>query len=61
MNNQMSMGYMPPFKEQNEFNKVLNKLNILERKVNKLEKKLSFLESNIMPYNMPNYPNNYLI
>jgi hypothetical protein len=61
MNNQMPMGYIPPFKEQNDFNKILDKLNILERKVNKLEKKLSILENNIMSYNIPNYPNNYLI
>lgn len=61
MNKDMPMGYRPQFNQQNDYNGIYNKLNMLERKINKLENKINMLEKNIMPYNIPSYPNNYLI
>lgn len=63
MNNQMPYGFMPPF-EQPEINKLNDKLDKLEKRVTKIEKKVQMLENNNvypMPFNMPNYPSNYMI
>ena len=65
MNNQMP-GFMPNPFEQNEINKINDKLNLLEKRVNKLEKKLQVMENNNvypMPYNynIPGFPNNYMM
>ena len=70
MNNQMPMGYMPNYNnqfDQNDYRKLCDKVENLEKKVNKLEKKVQILENNNvypMPYNnynMPGFPNNYMM
>ena len=61
----MPFGYMPPFNvEQNEIKRLSDKVDNLEKRLNKLEKKIEALEKNNafpMPYNMPNFPNNYMM
>lgn len=65
MNNQMPYGFMPPFNyEQGEIKQINDRLNTLEKKVNKLEKKIEILENNNInkpPYNIPGFPNNYMM
>jgi hypothetical protein len=66
MNNQMPYGFFPPFNfEQNEIKQINDRLNNLEKKVNKLEKKIEIMEGNNVNknpnYNMPGFPNNYMM
>lgn len=63
MNNQMPYGFMPPF-NQNEIQQLSDKINYLEKKVNKLEKKIEIIENNNSykpSYNLPGFPNNYMM
>ena len=66
MNNQMPMGYMPNYNQSNELDRINDKINGLEKRVNKLEKKIQILDNNNMypmpyNYNMPGFPNNYMM
>jgi len=70
MNNQMPMGFMPNFnnqQSQNEFLRLEEKVDNLQKRICKLEKKVESIENNSlrpMPYNnynMPNFPTNYIM
>ena len=66
MNNQMPYGFFPPFNyEQGEIRQINERLTNLEKKVNKLEKKIEIMENNninkVPNYNMPGFPNNYMM
>jgi len=58
MNRETPINYLSQYNGQNN---IYERLNMLEKRINNLEKKINMLENSIMPYNMPSYPNNYLI
>lgn len=60
MNNQMP-NFMPPFNMN--INNDLSRIDELEKRVRKLEKKVEILESRkaYPPFNIPNFPNNYMM
>ena len=61
MNNQMP-NYMPPFNM--DINNDFKRIDDLEKRIKKLEKKVEIIENNKvypMPFNFPNFPNNYMM
>ena len=64
MNREMPYNFTPPY-NNNDFNNYNERLNNIEKKLKMLEKKVEILENNkvypTMPYNIPNFPNNYMM